>query len=70
MLFLLKSTDFLSSSCSNDQKYIMLNVFFYGIMLTIKYFQFLVLRYKVIKTEKQKKGGKKHFLQLCDQALW
>jgi hypothetical protein len=29
-------------------------------------FQFLVLGNKV---EKQKKGGKKHFLQLCDPGL-
>jgi hypothetical protein len=38
--------------------------FLYGIMLTIKCFQFLVLRNKVTKTEKQKKGEKNHFLQL------
>ena len=35
--------------------------FLYGIMLTINCFQFLVLRNKVIKTEKQKKGGKNTF---------
>jgi predicted histidine transporter YuiF (NhaC family) len=45
--------------------------FLFGIMLTIKCFQFLVLRNKVKKTDKQKKRRKKpNFLQLCDQALW
>jgi hypothetical protein len=42
--------------------------FLYGIMLTIKCFQFLVLRNKVEKLKNSKKG-EKHFLQvLCDQT--
>jgi hypothetical protein len=62
MLFLLKSTDFRSSSCSNNQKYIMFECFLqYGIMLTIKCFQFLVLRNKVEKLENRKKEKKTLF---------
>jgi hypothetical protein len=66
MLFLLKSTDFLSSSFSNDKKIHHVECFLYGIMLTIKFFSAWKQGWK---TGKQKKGGKKHFLQLCDQAL-
>ena len=41
--------------------------FLYGIMLTIKCFQFLELINKVENLKNSKKE-KKHFLQLCDQA--
>ena len=43
--------------------------FLFGIMLTIKCFQFLVLRNKVKKLINRKKGGKNHFLQLCECVI-